>query len=374
MKKFMVCKQQRNGTLQQLPNHTVRMSVLTTLLIVTISVIAFTLGAFVFPKPVPANLTAAPDSTTVAVQTISFDDTQLATAQFQIGDAYPLIVHIQGQITASQCQKGNRVNSGQIIAYIDNMPIIALHTAIPLYRDVSLGIAGDDITSLQHELVRLGKLSDRYVEGVYDDATHRAVLDLFTNENNAQYSAEELPCENIVWIPDTHIVLSSWQAQTGTYVTPESQIGTSRARLDSITVSNINNLDLAQYQATIYDVTTQQIHEDGHIDDTNFLEQVSQTTQYSELLNSLTQGAVAQAQVTLQRTEAVEALQVPPTVLFGVGSGTGCIMDSQNNIHRVQIISSTLGSSILTLQDNEKKPPNITFVRIGSILRSAECK
>ena len=70
------------------------------------------------------------------------------------GDAPSLLV-----VTRHVRDIASSVSSGDFVGEVSGVPIFALSQDIPLYRDIRLGMRGQDIAALQEELARLGYFS-----------------------------------------------------------------------------------------------------------------------------------------------------------------------------------------------------------------------
>ncbi len=77
-------------------------------------------------------------------------------------------------ILTSAPEKGKDLSEGNVAFTISGRPALVLQGAVPAYRDITPGTAGEDVKQLQQALTRLGYKPGR-TDGVYDDRTGLAV-------------------------------------------------------------------------------------------------------------------------------------------------------------------------------------------------------
>ena len=77
-------------------------------------------------------------------------------------------------ILTSAPEKGKDLSEGNVAFTISGRPALVLQGAVPAYRDITPGVAGEDVKQLQLALTRLGFKPGR-TDGVYDDRTGLAV-------------------------------------------------------------------------------------------------------------------------------------------------------------------------------------------------------
>src|SRR5438552_4665336 len=81
-------------------------------------------------------------------------------------------------VTATPKRVGDKVAAGDVIVQISGRPVIALHGALPAYRDLKPGSSGPDVKQLQIALESLHyEISD--APGQFGAHTKQAVADLY---------------------------------------------------------------------------------------------------------------------------------------------------------------------------------------------------
>ena len=75
-------------------------------------------------------------------------------------------------VTGMKSPVGNELSVGSVLAEVSGRPVIAVPESTPLYRDLSVGITGEDVRAVQQLLADLGYWVD--VDGVLDNDTMQA--------------------------------------------------------------------------------------------------------------------------------------------------------------------------------------------------------
>lgn len=84
----------------------------------------------------------------------------------------------KGRITEWLVEPGDSVSEGDVLALVDERPLIVLSGSIPAYRDVSRGDIGRDVAQIQAALERLGYDPGR-LDGQYGSTTEMALWELY---------------------------------------------------------------------------------------------------------------------------------------------------------------------------------------------------
>lgn len=103
---------------------------------------------------------------------------------------------ISGVVIDTSCRPGNYIESGDSIAKVNGNKIVALSTSIPQWRNLTSGTRGEDVKSINDELVRLGKIPESpgsvATRSTIDSLVKLAGLDAGTNT---------VPPGTFVWLP-----------------------------------------------------------------------------------------------------------------------------------------------------------------------------
>jgi multidrug efflux pump subunit AcrA (membrane-fusion protein) len=82
-------------------------------------------------------------------------------------------------VTALRKQAGSSVKAGDVLVEVSGRPVIALHGAVPSYRDLKPGDDGADVTELQTALAELGYPAKSDKKGYFGINTKAAVTHLY---------------------------------------------------------------------------------------------------------------------------------------------------------------------------------------------------
>jgi peptidoglycan hydrolase-like protein with peptidoglycan-binding domain len=98
------------------------------------------------------------------------------------GSAFAAINNANGTYTKLP-QAGDEIGCGKSLYRVDEKPVILLCGATPLYRDLALGLTGDDVAELNHNLLALGYdkaagVSIRPDDHTFSSGTSRALVAL----------------------------------------------------------------------------------------------------------------------------------------------------------------------------------------------------
>jgi membrane fusion protein, multidrug efflux system len=101
-------------------------------------------------------------------------ETRTESGTLGYGDPVPVRATGTGTLTWMAAE-GSTVARGKPLFKIDELPVVALYGAVPMYRTMGNGVAGTDIWQLQENLVELG-YAEFAIDGTYTQATTAAVL------------------------------------------------------------------------------------------------------------------------------------------------------------------------------------------------------
>jgi hypothetical protein len=116
--------------------------------------------------PVPGTLAPSEGPSVVDVVSRVFEDPRSGSVVPVIGEEVTLDSPVEGMTRRSDCVPGEPIGSGDVVALVDDGPVLALALPSPLWRDLAVGDRGEDVQALQEVLVGLGY--EVPVSGFYD--------------------------------------------------------------------------------------------------------------------------------------------------------------------------------------------------------------
>lgn len=297
------------------------------------------LAAVTRPAAVPATLAApaTPRSVPVTVQT--FPDERTVAVRLDVSPVAALAAPRSGRVTSTSCRPGVAVRSGTALARIDERPVLALHTSVPLYRTLSAGSKGPDVRALQAEARRLGHPVT--VDGRFGPGTARAVKGLQKRSGMTDPKGSLDPAD-VVWLPSPSVVPDKCDAVLGAAVGPGTALATVPGRLTAVRAS----LPADARGARVLEVfgATARVPASGVVTAPAFLRAVEGSDDYASYLSS---GATDKLTGSLRLAAPIRALKVPPAAVFGIEGDLACV-ESGARVIPVTIVGSGLGASLVT--------------------------
>ncbi|MEV0565897.1 peptidoglycan-binding domain-containing protein [Dactylosporangium sp. NPDC050588] len=270
-----------------------------------------------------------------------FDDPRPVDLDLDLDPKRQIIAQTSGTVTDLQCRSGGDLVSGSFPMSVDDRRLLLLATQVPLWRDLTSGIQGPDVSALQRELGRLG-LTVR-TTGRYDAPTQRAVAALYKRAQQRPPSGA-LTRSALLWIPAPSVRISSCDVQLNGRLSDGSPVMTLVQQVTSAHVKVMpSNLLPGSRQVSIDDVKVP-IGPEGRI--TN----ASDLGRLTALAPARTGEATAPQPLhgTVVLSEPIAVVGVPPTAIFGLRGTSGCVLTTDGAVVRVSIVSSMLGRALVT--------------------------
>lgn len=293
------------------------------------------LGFVLAPVKTPGLSLVSDDSKEISTPTIKFLDPKRLPVTATLLSGGELAANAPGTITAYTCTPGDTIKSGTSFISLDGQPLLALHTEVPLWRDLQPDTNGVDVNALQAELQRLGYPVTP--SGKWNQATSLALKQLWSKLGVRD--TQSLPKMRLIWIPAVEVGVKACSSKLGT----EIGAGTSVAAIsDVISALKVDPVPDTARMAVAGKAKVE-IPPDGKITDSAFLAAFAATSSYrawSENPES------QQLNVTAELKNPLSAISVPAAALYGIDADTACVL-SGKKAYRVRIVSSELGQTIV---------------------------
>lgn len=309
---------------------------------------------------VPAALRSGTDPDSAPVVVRAFDDARTVTAQFDFAQDRVLEAPRPGRVTAAGvCADGAAIESGRRVLDLDDRPLIALHTSTPLWRELAVGARGNDVRALQEELARLG--SSVLVDGRYGRSTHGAVRDLLERNGLALPADAPLDPADILWVPAEEIAAVGCEVELGARVDAHDVLVRVPGALRGIELLDLPAGALAG--ARLLDLGDLVVRTDagGAVVDPAELRLVAESPLARVLLE---QEAGPRADFAWVLADPVELTGVPPRSLIDLSAGSGCVSHG-GRAYQVQVVSSSLGTSLVTFEEGITPPESVDLDPAG---------
>ncbi|MFI2702501.1 peptidoglycan-binding domain-containing protein [Cellulosimicrobium composti] len=308
-------------------------------------------GTVVYMRPVTPSSLATPErSLAFPVGEAEFDDPRPVELRLSRGDDLALTVPATGRVTTSRCKAGVPMESGSSVLTVDGVPLVGLATSVPLWRDLSLGDEGEDVTALQTELARLGYEVD--TEGPLRRAALRALRDLYEQAGEKPGALDRVTIDRIVWLPAPSTSVNECLATVGSTVAAGDPVASVPGALESVTVAEPPEGLVPGDRVLVVDGTSVPVDAALAVSDPAALVQLSPlpSLQPTSTDGDAGRAGAPTAQLVLAAPQAVSV--VPPSALFGAADGRGCVL-SDGVVRAVGIVGSQLGQSFVVVDGPE---------------------
>lgn len=330
---------------------------------VIVLAVGMTGGLLLTWRPVPDSLQpVSTDNRTVAAVQDTYDDARTVDITVHTGASQTIAATGSGMITATSCEPGAVVASGTAPLSIDETPQLALHTAVPTYRDLQSGMRGGDAQSLNDELRRLG-----YAAPVGDTMTWDTILAYNTlaySVGAEPLTAEngwELPVGSYLWLSEVTVTVTSCPAAVGTTVNPGDGLivttatpGYAEAVIpDAGSFPGSRSL---QIDGTAYPLVAPDGGGIMTITDTNLISAITSSSTYAQLLSERggpegmgADGGDITVSLPWTLDETATVWDVPPSALYDLEQADGCVVSDGEPV-AVTVVASGLGRTKVVTQ------------------------
>ena len=129
--------------------------------IVVLVVVVFAMGVsggFLLTRSrIPDAVVSSTSPGVLAATSGEYTDPRSISVTMVTGAGRAIVSSVGGVVTSTKCEPGAKLESGSGLVSVNGVPVLALYSAVPPYRDLKPGDGGDDAAALNAELRRLGK-------------------------------------------------------------------------------------------------------------------------------------------------------------------------------------------------------------------------
>ena len=310
---------------------------------------AFVAGLLAASAPRDAALDHASETWTVPTSTVFLEDERQVAAKPVVDPGVALTSDASGRVTRWECREGGVISSGTVPLVVDDGPVVALATEVPLWRDLALGADGEDVRALQAELERLGFADSS--TGTYDEATDSAV-DALLGSVGASPEPGAAWTESVLWLPGPEVTLETCDVALGEHLAPGDRVATTVGSLTRLLLAPPDARDLVAGERSVSyaGVTAEADPPDASgtvvIDDAAVLEAVRGGPD----LAAWQDGAEFSVPLQYVLRNPVEAIAVPPAALFALDGVSGCVRSGGAD-RQVTVLASRLGQTMIVPDD-----------------------
>ncbi len=321
---------------------------------VALALLGGTVAILALPGDRADSVDTATGEPTVAVAVRDFNDARTVHAVPTLSSPTTLTVSDAGRVTSTTCEVGTTIGSGSSPLTIDERPVIALATTIPLWRDLGVGARGDDVVALQTELRRLGH--DVRPDGIFGSGTAAAVRALLRDLGDTSKSST-LRSASVMWLPTPSITVSSCEV-----LLADRFAGGAVAKvgggLVALTIAaggeDVDGTEGAVPGPRVltYNDGAAEVDEKGRVTDPAFLAAVAAGPGFAMAKEN---GGAITMQYVL--ASSVEVAVVPPGSIYALSGGSGCVVGDGAPL-AVTVVSSALGQALVSF-DGDAVPTQV---------------
>lgn len=286
-------------------------------------------GVFVVPGPVPENLRQTSVGGEIPVVQESFDDVRTVKAQPSTADGQSVVWAGGGIVTKLGFGPQSVLSSGESPFSVDGRPIIALHTSVPLYRDLSAGMVGEDVGALRDELMRLGFGGDaaQRLHNTFDRRLRLALIALQKSVGASRTGALQLT--DCVWLPGQSVTLAASSLVLGQSAPQE--LGRTSMTVSSLQVRMPDDLYPGKRVVDVGGAKTD-LPSDGVITDRDFLNELVSTDAFAQWSAAGAEQRAGGLSATLRLEHALDATKVPAGAVFGINGRRACVRNGGKSV------------------------------------------
>ena len=264
----------------------------------------------------PLESAAAPAPLIATVGSLErYDQTQVGVSLIY---ARPAVATTQasGTITSLNVTSGSAVHSGDVVMTVDAGDVIAYASDRPLYRDITEGDSGDDVSTAQQLLATLGYL-DADPDGKVGSDTRAAII-AFNAAHGYGKRNPVLLRASLVWLDSDVATVATVDVSLAQQVSPGTVLWSAVAAPVALKVSETSVVPQdGEWEISAYGVTADYVPGSGTVTDPDAVSSIASAM-----------GTVAEGTAAVRRAEPLVVGSVPSSAVVSDSSGRTCIFPS----------------------------------------------
>ncbi|MBT1175152.1 hypothetical protein JS530_06525 [Bifidobacterium sp. LC6] len=339
------------------------------LLALVMLAIGVSAGFLLTRSTIPPSLVSSVEASTVKVAATQFDDSRSIALTVSLGESSVVASPITGTVTGIAVGAGSSIASGQVVFNVDATPVMALHTDVPLYRELKSGMRGSDAAGLNAALRRLGYNAPDSDLMTWDTITaYNALAQSVGARQLSRENGWDIDPSWFVWLPADSVTVKQTSIAVGRQVAAGQDLFTTAAiPLKATLPAAAADLVAGERVITIGDQTFDVPADATELTDAAMLAAINNSVAFrmaslgSDSAGSMAAGntsagsaAGASAGGTLNVSydwklkQPLTALSVPPSAVYDAAAGSGCVSVDAKPV-QVSIIASQLGKTMVSV-------------------------
>ncbi|NEG54715.1 hypothetical protein [Bifidobacterium platyrrhinorum] len=342
------------------------------LLALVMSAMGVGVGFLLTRSKIPPSLVSSTEAGTVKVAATRFDDSRLVALTVSSGESSTVASPTSGTVTGIAVDAGSPIASGQVVFDVDATPVIALHTDVPLYRELASGMRGSDAAGLNAALRRLGYNAPDSDWMTWDTITaYNALAQSVGARQLSRDAGWTIDPGWFVWLPADSVTVKQTSIAVGRQVTAGQDLFTTAAiPLKATLPAAAADLVAGERVITIGDRTFDVPADAKELTDAALLAAINGSVAFrmaslgsdsggSPASGGASAGNAAGSSVgealsvsyDWRLKQPLTVLSVPPSAVYDAAAGSGCVSVDAKPV-RVSIIASQLGKTMVSVSDN----------------------
>ena len=300
-------------------------------------------GLVMAPAPSPEVLATPDGPDVVAVSERTFNDPRTMQVVPEVASQWTATSLASGTVRRYDCQPGVPIRSGSTVLLVDDRPVLALHLSSPPWRDMAVGVRGDDVLALQQELATMGL--DVNQDGNFGRQVSTAVEATWRAAGVAGRMTS-LPLDRLIWLSEPEVIPSTCPLEIGQQLEPGTALFTVGGGIAGLAVTKPEQAMEGERVVTLDELSIP-LPDDSVIRDPAFLTAFAATSQYEQ---SRQGGASATLSVQTELATPIPVVAVPPSALYDTSGGQACLLAPESPIP-VEVVASQLGEVMVTAEN-----------------------
>ncbi len=310
----------------------------------------------------PRTLAQAESTHKAPVTTENFLDSHPVKVGFDVAADTPLTWSGSGMVTATAIHGSGEITSGSSPFSVNDVPVLAIHSSLPFYRDLGPQDQGDDVAALREELSRMGYAVQSSKPKIFDRFMRAALLDVQTKMGLADEGSLKL--EHVVWLPAEKIQVGEWKLTPGAQA--EQELGLVKGHLSAVRVQKMpESLAPGNHVINLFGKRGA-ISQEGLCSDKAFLDTIAASPEFASISGNH-DALAAGVDGSIQLENPIKAFKIPVGAVFAYKDDHACVQTG-SEARRITIVGSNGGF----VMASSSKP--LQSVNLGSAIDTTSCK
>ena len=319
-------------------------------------------GIVIASRFTPQTLAPAESTQKAPVTTENFLDSHPVKVSFDLAADTPLSWSGSGMVTATAIQGSGEIISGSSPFSVNNVPVLAIHSSLPFYRDLGPLDQGDDVAALREELSRMGYAVQSSKPKIFDKFMRAALLDVQAKKGLADEGLLKL--EHVVWLPADKIQVGEWKLTLGSQA--EQELGLVKGHLSAVRVQKMpESLAPGNHVISLFGKRGA-ISQEGLCSDKAFLDTIAASPEFASISGNH-DALAAGADASMQLENPVKVFKIPVGAVFAYQDGHACVQTG-SEARRITVLGSNGG---FVMASSSK---SLQSVNLGSAINTTSCK